>query len=58
MDDPSFSISRQFDFFVTGAHVFMTSKAAFESLLNHKDSYEEAYAQLKQEPGFAGVRAN
>lgn len=58
MEDPSFSISRQFDFFVTGDHVLMTSKAAFESLLNHKDSYEEAYEQLKQEPGFTAAIAD
>lgn len=58
MDNPSFSISRSFDFFVVGTHVFMTSKPAFESLLNHKDSYEEAYAELKQEPGFAAAIAD
>jgi hypothetical protein len=54
-DDPSFSIARQFDFFVTGDHVLMSSKTAFESLLNHKDSYEEAYAQLKVEAGFVSA---
>ncbi|WMY11062.1 Kiwa anti-phage protein KwaB-like domain-containing protein [Paraburkholderia phenoliruptrix] len=58
MDSPSFSIARRFDFFVTGDHVFMTSKSAFESLLNHRDSYEEAYADLKAEPGFAAAIAD
>ncbi len=52
IEDPSFSIARQFDFFVVGNHVLMANKAAFESLLNHRDSYEEAYAELKQEEGF------
>lgn len=54
-EDPSFSIARQFDFFVAGDHVLMASKTAFESLLNHNDSYEEAYAQLKVEAGFVSA---
>jgi hypothetical protein len=57
-DDPSFSIARQFDFFVSGDHVLMSSKAAFESLLNHRDSYEEAYVQLKAESGFVSAFAD
>lgn len=58
MDSPSFSISRSFDFFVVGENVFMTNKPAFESLLSHKDTYEEAYAALKQEPGFSAAIAD
>ena len=58
MDSPSFSISRTFDFFVVGESVLMTSKPAFESLLNHKDTYEEAYAALKIEPGFSAAIAD
>ncbi|MEW9897535.1 Kiwa anti-phage protein KwaB-like domain-containing protein, partial [Chitinivorax sp. PXF-14] len=54
----SFSISRSFDFFVVGESVLMTSKPAFESLLNHKDTYEEAYAALKMEPGFSAAIAD
>lgn len=55
LENPSFSISRQFDFFVAGDHVLMTSKPAFESLLSHKESYEDAYEELKQEQGFAAA---
>ncbi|WP_447981041.1 Kiwa anti-phage protein KwaB-like domain-containing protein [Achromobacter kerstersii] len=58
MDNPSFSISRSFDFFVTGESVLMTNKQAFESLLNHKDTYEEAYTALKQEAGFSAAIAD
>jgi hypothetical protein len=58
MDSPSFSISRSFDFFVVGENVFMANKPAFESLLSHKDTYEEAYAALKQEPGFSAAIAD
>lgn len=58
IDNPSFSISRSFDFFVVGESVFMSSKPAFESLLNHKDTYEEAYAELKREPGFSAAIAD
>lgn len=58
IENPSFSISRNFDFFVTGENVFITSKPAFESLLNHKDTYEEAYSALKQEPGFSAAIAD
>lgn len=58
MDNPSFSISRSFDFFVAGDSVLMANKSAFESVLNHKDTYEEAYAELKQEQGFAAAIAD
>lgn len=58
MDSPSFSISRTFDFFVVGESVLMASKSAFESLLNHKDTYEDAYAALKNEPGFSAAIAD
>lgn len=58
MEVPSFSISRSFDFFVVAENVFMTSKPAFESLLNHKDTYEEAYSSLKLEPGFSAAIAD
>lgn len=58
MESPSFSISRSFDFFVVGSSVLMASKVAFESLLSHKDTYEEAYAELKQEQGFAAAIAD
>lgn len=58
VENPSFSISRSFDFFVAGGSVLMVNKSAFESVLNHKDTYEEAYAQLKQEQGFAAAIAD
>lgn len=58
MDSPSFSISRSFDFFVVGENVLMVCKPAFESLLNHKVTYEDAYADLKQEPGFSAALAD
>lgn len=58
IENPSFSISRGFDFFVVSESVLMTSKPAFESLLNHKDTYEEAYAELKQEQGFSAAIAD
>jgi hypothetical protein len=58
IDSPSFIISRSFDFFVAGKHVLMANKPAFESLLNHKDTYEEAYTALKQEVGFSAAIAD
>ena len=58
MDSPSFSISRSFDFFVVGESVLMTSKAAFESLLNHREHLRGAYAALKMEPGFSAAIAD
>jgi hypothetical protein len=58
VENPSFSISRSFDFFVAGSSVLMVNKAAFESVLSHKDTYEEAYAELKQEQGFATAIAD
>lgn len=58
VENPSFSISRSFDFFVTGSSVLMVNKSAFESVLSHKDTYEEAYAELKQEQGFVAAIAD
>lgn len=58
VDNPSFTIARSFDFFVSGSHLFMTSKSSFESLLSHRDAYESAYNELKLEPGFAAAIAN
>lgn len=58
VENPSFSISRSFDFFVASDSVLMVNKSAFESVLNHKDTYEEAYAELKQEQGFAAAIAD
>ena len=58
VENPSFSISRTFDFFVAGGSVLMTNKSAFESVLSHKVTYEEAYAELKQEQGFAAAIAD
>lgn len=58
VDDPSFSFTKFFDFFVIGNQVLMTNKAAFESLLNHKTSYMEDYAELKQESEFSAVIAD
>jgi len=58
VENPSFTIARNFDFFMSGSHVFMANKPAFESLLSHKDTYESAYVDLKQEPGFAAAIAN
>jgi len=55
LENPSFSISRSFDFFVVEDNIFMTRKPAFESLLSHKDTYEGAYAELKQEPDFSAT---
>jgi len=58
VENPSFTIARNFDFFMSGVHVFMANKPAFESLLSHKDTYESAYVELKQEPGFTAAIAN
>ncbi len=58
VENPSFTIARSFDFFMSGSHVFMTNKPAFESLLSHKETYETAYVELKQNPQFAAAVAN
>lgn len=58
VDTPSFSIARIFDFFVIGSSIFITNKAAFESLLSHKETYQGAYLALKQEPGFSAAIAS
>lgn len=58
LDNPSFTIARQFDFFVVSNTILMTNKRSFESLLSHKESYEEAYDELKQEESFAAAISN
>ena len=51
-ENPSFTVARSFDFFVHGDSILVANKAAFESLLNHKDTYEEAFVALQQEQPF------
>lgn len=58
IDSPSFSISRSFDFFVAGGSILIANKSAFESMLSHKNNYEAAYLELKQEQGFVTAIAD
>ena len=51
-EDPAFTISRSFDFFVLGEDILIVNKGAFETLLNYRIEYASAFGELQQEAAF------
>lgn len=50
--DPAFTISKSFDFFVLGDDILIVNKVAFESLLSYRIEYANAFGELRQEAAF------
>jgi hypothetical protein len=50
--DESFTISKNFDFFVIGSEILIINKASFESLLEYKQSYATSFLELQQNNEF------
>lgn len=53
--DNGFSIERSFDFFCKGELIFITNKRSFESVLNYRAAYAQAFADLQQNPSFSAL---
>ena len=52
---PTLYISHRVDFLVVDDLVLVLDKAKFESVLNYKQAHKEDFAELLEEPEFAGV---
>lgn len=55
IQDNSFSIKKDFDFYVINNTIFMANKRGFETAMQHKDAYVDAFIQLKQSSPFLSL---
>lgn len=55
VEDRTLTISKAIDFFVVDDQILVGRKAAFESVLSYKLTYEDSFAQLQQEPVFTEI---
>lgn len=54
-EDNGFSIERNFDFYSINTSIFIACKRAFESALQHRAAYAQAFAGLTQSPIFSSL---
>lgn len=52
-EDNGFSIERNFDFYCASSTIFIASKRAFESAMNYRTAYTQAFEMLQQSPSFS-----
>ncbi len=55
VQDNSFSIKRNFDFYVINDSIFVSDKLGFESAVQHRVGYIQAFTQLQQSPVFCAL---
>jgi hypothetical protein len=55
VEDKSFSIEKSFDFYVINSTIFIANKRGFESSMQHREAYVEAFTQLQAAPSFNGL---
>lgn len=55
VEDNSFAIEKNFDFYVINNTVFIANKRGFESAMQHRAAYVQAFTQLQQSPAFSGL---
>ncbi|AVT49506.1 MULTISPECIES: DUF4868 domain-containing protein [Shewanella] len=55
VEDNSFSIEKNFDFYVINNTIFIANKRGFESSMQHREAYVEAFTQLQASPSFSGL---
>jgi hypothetical protein len=53
--DNGFSIERSFDFYSLNTSIFIASKRAFESAMQHRAAYTQAFVGLRQNPTFSSL---
>lgn len=54
-EQPAFSLSQYFDFFVFGEQIFVLNKGNFESVLQYKAAHEADFASLRAEDEFSSL---
>lgn len=55
VEDNSFAIEKNFDFYVINNTIFIANKRGFESAMQHRTAYVQAFTQLQQTPAFSGL---
>ncbi|BBQ32689.1 DUF4868 domain-containing protein [Aeromonas caviae] len=55
VEDNSFAIEKNFDFYVLNSTIFIANKRGFESAMQHRVAYVQAFENLKQTPVFSGL---
>ena len=55
VEDNSFSIEKNFDFYVVNNTIFIANKRGFESVIQYKEAYEDAFTQLQASPDFTNL---
>ncbi len=53
--DNSFSIEKNFDFYVINNVAFIANKRGFESSMKYREAYSQAFTQLQQNPSFSNL---
>ena len=53
--EPAFSLSKYFDFFVLDDDVLISHKAHFETLMSYKEAHSQEFADLQADADFASV---
>uniref|UniRef100_Q0HRT6 DUF4868 domain-containing protein n=1 Tax=Shewanella sp. (strain MR-7) TaxID=60481 RepID=Q0HRT6_SHESR len=55
LEDKSFSIEKNFDFYVINNTAFIANKRGFESSMKYREAYENAFVQLQSNPDFSSL---
>lgn len=55
VENKSFSIEKNFDFYVINKTAFISNKKGFESSMKYKEKYVQAFTELKASPGFSAL---
>lgn len=58
MEDNTFTIEKSFDFYAIDQTLFIVNKRAFESAMEHRASYVQAFADMQQNPAFSSLFTN
>ncbi|EJI85132.1 hypothetical protein AEST_22340 [Alishewanella aestuarii B11] len=54
-EDNGFAIEKYFDFYALNGAIFISNKSAFESVMEHRASYAQAFSNLQLRPDFSGL---
>jgi len=54
-EDNGFTIEKTFDFYAVGTTMFIANKRAFESVMEHRASYAQAFTNLQATAAFASL---
>jgi hypothetical protein len=55
VEDNSFSIEKNFDFYVINNVAFIANKRGFESSMKYREAYSQVFTQLQETPSFSNL---